>query len=445
TNCLTEILFDDAVERAKALDKQRAEHPLQSLPPLFGVPISIKDAIPIKGYDASGGFVFFCNKPVPENCLLIDWLLEQGAVLYCKTNLPQTQMTADSDNNIWGRTLNPNNRNLTAGGSTGGEAALLAMRGSVLGIGTDVAGSIRIPSIANGTYGFKPTAEVFPAAGTMPVEILGAPGIAVSSGPMATSARSCHYLMKLAMSAEFVDRDWTVSNIPWVNKGLPQGRRLRVGVMEDEHMMTPTPPVRRAFAETVEKLKVAGVEVVPIEIDGIAQRGREIWDMLSLDGSEEMINLLKESGEPQVPSVVMTKLLDESPKDMADFVRLSGARAGFREYMHKLFVSNKLDCLLSPGAPHTAVPHDTWTSLSYTAIWNYLNYPAAIIPVGKVLETDAKDEGAKYGELDEKMYSLYTGPEDYKDAPTVVQIISLYHTDERLANLYVKLDSIINP
>ncbi|KAI5292091.1 hypothetical protein KEM52_006630 [Ascosphaera acerosa] len=140
----------------------------------------------------------------------------------------------------------------------------------------------------------------------------------------------------------------------------------------------------------------------------------------------------------------MTKLLDEPPKDMAAFVKLSMSRASFRERVHQVWADNHLDCLLLPGAPHTATPHDTWTSLTYTATWNYLNYPAAIIPVGTVQDSDAKDSAAEFGEADEKMYALYTGPKDYKDAPTVVQIVTTYQNDERLADLYVKLDSIIN-
>ncbi|KAI5291888.1 hypothetical protein KEM54_000001 [Ascosphaera aggregata] len=443
-NCLTEILFDDAIERAQELDKQLAANPDQSLPPLFGLPVSIKDSIPIKGYDASSGFVFLCNKPAEENCVLVDWLLEQGAIVYCKTNLPQTQMIADSDNNIWGRTVNPNNRKLTAGGSTGGEGALLAMKGSVLGIGTDIAGSIRIPCLANGIYGFKPTAEIFPGGGTLPAEKLGLPGVAVSLGPMATSARSCQYLMKVVMSSNMVDRDWTVSNVTWQNSGLPQGRPLRVGYMDDDFIMTPTPPVRRALAESLEKLKAAGVNVFPITIEGYADKLSHIHDWYSLDGSEEILDFLKKSGEPQVPSVAMTKLLEVPAKDMPAFVKLSMTRAAFREQVHKVYMDNKLDCLIMPGAPHTAPPHDTWTSVAYTATWNYLNYPAAIIPVGRVQETDAMDEAAKYGEADKKVYSLYTGPEDYKDAPTAVQIITTFQNDERLADLYVKLDSIIN-
>lgn len=96
-------------------------------------------------------------------------LLDLGAVLYCKTNLPQTIMTGDSDNNVFGRTLNPRNTALTAGGSTGGEGALLALRGSILGVGTDVGGSIRVPSVCNGIYGLRPSLGI----GVSPLPIVG--------------------------------------------------------------------------------------------------------------------------------------------------------------------------------------------------------------------------------------------------------------------------------
>jgi amidase len=138
TNCLTEIFFDDAIERAKKLDleydpKSRGKAP----PPLFGLPISLKDSFQVCGYDTSTGLGCYVDKPAEDNSALAAMLIDLGAVLYCKTNLPQSIMTGDSDNNVFGRTLNPRNKLLTAGGSTGGEGALLALRGSLLGVGTE--------------------------------------------------------------------------------------------------------------------------------------------------------------------------------------------------------------------------------------------------------------------------------------------------------------------
>lgn len=132
-NCLTEIFFDDALERAKRLDKHLEE---QGFPigPLHGVPISLKDSYNIPGFDSSSGIAALCFRPAKEKSSIVTALEDAGAVFYCKTNIPQTMMSLDSVNHIWGRVLNPANGILTAGGSSGGEGALIAMRGSLLGI-----------------------------------------------------------------------------------------------------------------------------------------------------------------------------------------------------------------------------------------------------------------------------------------------------------------------
>ena len=139
TNCLSEMFFQDAAVRAKQLDDYFAKTG-KPMGPLHGLPISLKDTFRIRGYDSSLGIAAFCFKPATTNSPLVDLLLSLGAVLYCKTNVPQTMMALDSHNNVFGRTMNPANRQLTAGGSSGGEGALIAMRGSILGVGTDVGG-----------------------------------------------------------------------------------------------------------------------------------------------------------------------------------------------------------------------------------------------------------------------------------------------------------------
>lgn len=156
TNCLTEIFFEDGIARAKQLDDHLRRYG-KPFGPLHGLPISIKDSFKVKGYDASLGVASLCFQPATTNSALVDLLLSLGAVLYCKTNIPQTLSSLDSHNNVFGRTMNPVNRQLTAGGSSGGEGALVAMNGSPLGIGTDVGGSIRVPAMCNGLVGVKPS------------------------------------------------------------------------------------------------------------------------------------------------------------------------------------------------------------------------------------------------------------------------------------------------
>lgn len=104
--------------------------------------------------ESTASFVAWIGKKHGSN-LLLDTLYDEGVVYTCRTSQPQAIMHLETTSNIYGRTVNPYNRNLTPGGSTGGESALLGMRGSILGIGGDIGGSIRCPAAHVGVYGFK--------------------------------------------------------------------------------------------------------------------------------------------------------------------------------------------------------------------------------------------------------------------------------------------------
>lgn len=106
--------------------------------PFHGLPISIKDNFNIVGKDSSIGIASLVNKPAAYNSTIIDIILESGAVLYVKTNVPTAVMLPETVNNVFGRTVNPLNRSLTPGGSSGGEAALIAFGASRIGLGSDI-------------------------------------------------------------------------------------------------------------------------------------------------------------------------------------------------------------------------------------------------------------------------------------------------------------------
>lgn len=128
TNCLTHLLWDEAIERARHLD---------SLPEpkgeLFGLPISTKEHHGTVGKNVatSASYACWAGKPHGSN-LLYDTLWNEGCVFFARTTQPQTVMHLETGSNLYGRTVNPHNRTLTPGGSSGGESALLCMRGSIL-------------------------------------------------------------------------------------------------------------------------------------------------------------------------------------------------------------------------------------------------------------------------------------------------------------------------
>ncbi|KAL2426979.1 Amidase [Exophiala dermatitidis] len=445
TNCLTEIFFDQAIQRARVLDRERQANPEKPLRPFHGLPISLKDSFQVAGYDTSTGLACFVNEPAEENSATAQMLLDLGAVLYCKTNLPQTIMTADSDNNVFGRTLNPCNTALTAGGSTGGEGALLALRGSVLGVGTDIGGSIRVPAVCNGIYGFRPSVGLVPHAFVRDLTTPGTDGVRSSAGPMATSLRDIILFLKTTMQADTWRYDSTVIPVPWVN--LKPKQKLRIGLVQDDGMHTPSPPVRRGLKKAADLLRQdQNIELVPLVVPNVKEHYVDLIRYWTLLGSENYLNLFARTGEPEIPSLQAIGLNSFPGTDLRGFFELNVRRqAATRNYL-RLFRDNAIDAILMPPAPHTAVPLDRWTTASYTGLWNYLDYPALVIPVDTVNESDdvVDDLGnAKYGAEDERVYSLYTGPQDYKDAPICVQLVGYRYKDEALLNIAALVDSIV--
>lgn len=225
------------------------------------------------------------NQPAEENSALAAMLIDLGAVLYCKTNLPQTIMTGDSDNNIFGRTLNPRNKLFTAGGSTGGEGALIALRGSILGVGTDIGGSIRVPSVCNGIYGFRPSVGLVPHGGVRDVTTPGTDGVRSTAGPMATSLRDCELFVKTILQGDTWKYDSTSISVPWTN--LKPAHKLRIGVAQDDGVFTPSPPVRRALDQAVDRLRSNGdIEIVPITLPDVESHYQDLIGYFMLSGPD---------------------------------------------------------------------------------------------------------------------------------------------------------------
>ena len=142
--------------------------------------------------------------------------IKHSALIQPSIDLPQSIMTGDSHNNIFGRTLNPRNKLLTPGGSTGGEGALLALRGSILGVGTDIGGSIRVPSVCSGLYGFRPSVGLIPHGGVRDLTPPGSDVVKSTAGPMATSLRDCEMFLKVILEAEAWKYDSSAIAMPWV-------------------------------------------------------------------------------------------------------------------------------------------------------------------------------------------------------------------------------------
>ena len=194
-----------------------------------------------------------------------------GAVLYCKTSVPHTLMAGETVNNIIGYTWNPKNRNLSSGGSSGGEGALIGLKGSPVGFGTDIGGSIRIPAAFNGLYGIRPSSGRLPYEG-MANSMDGQNTVLSVVGPLSHSAASLRLMLKSLLSQQPWLHDPLVHEIPWrddqekqimdlVGSTKSGNDKLAFAVLKHDGVVNPHPPVHRAIDTVVKTLTKLGHKV----------------------------------------------------------------------------------------------------------------------------------------------------------------------------------------
>lgn len=174
---------DEAIRQAKEADEKIARG--AAIGKLHGIPITIKDGRQVKGFLCTLGTNSPMNYVAQEDATVVARLRSEGAIVIGITNLPDFSMSYETDNAFYGRTQNPYNLHCSPGGSSGGQAAILAAGGSIIGIGSDSGGSIRQPVHNCGITGMKPTLGLIPSTGNFPVDGLGIFSLVQTQGPMA--------------------------------------------------------------------------------------------------------------------------------------------------------------------------------------------------------------------------------------------------------------------
>ncbi|KAF7557023.1 hypothetical protein G7046_g6156 [Stylonectria norvegica] len=444
-NCITELLPKRAIQRASELDAYFLRHG-KTVGPLHGIPISVKEHIDMKGLTVNVGFVGWAENVALDDGLLLRCLWKAGCVFYARTTEPQTLMQLETSSNLYGTTVNPFNTLLTCGGSSGGEGALGGLRGSCLGIATDIGGSIRSPAANNGLYGFKPTALRLPGGG-MSAAMSGSEHIPPTAGPVSTSIDGVKLFMKAVLDQKPHLIEPNLAILPW-RDGTTHLRQvdgrpsLKIGVMWSDGIVRPHPPVLRALKETTEKL--AGYANITL-VDWIPYNHGEAWEILSAlyfaDGAEDVMAAIHSSGEPLLP--LSDWVINEACKRRKLSVqetwqwqkRRNNYRAAYAKRWNDTAGSTEttVDVILCPVAPGAAPPLGCAKYWGYTAVWNLLDYPALVFPVTKVdAVKDAKELGyCPQNSHDADNDKLYN-PETYKDAPVGLQLIGRRFDDEKV-------------
>ncbi|KAI5461801.1 acetamidase [Mariannaea sp. PMI_226] len=380
TNCLSETCFDRAIATARERDAhfERTKTPVG---PLHGLPISLKDNFKLQGLDATVGIASFIDHPAKSDSELAALLEEAGAILYVKTNVPTAMMIAETVNNVFGRTLNPKNRKTTSGGSSGGESALIVMRGSPLGVGSDIGGSLRIPAACTGIFTLRPSAGRFPvrnAHSGMP----GQEAVKSVNGPMARTLHDVELYSKSVIDGQPWIRDPSCLPIPWRPVHLPP--KLKFAVMWHDGMVRPTPPVQRALRETVQKLQAAGHEFVDWDPVDQMQGLSLISRMFVADGGVTIGKKLEETGEPWRPELEHYEMAREL--GTSEMWSIQSERNEFQNRYLDRWNKAGIDAILLPTIPFNTVKNGQFKHIGYTGVYNILDYSSVSFPTGLLVD-----------------------------------------------------------
>jgi len=301
-NALVELRADAALAEACQADDAHDE---RAGLPLDGIPVSIKEHYDLEGMKHTEGLPAWADRRSPADEVVIDRLRRAGAIVVGKANQPDLQIRWNTISHLYGATRNPRDTSLSAGGSSGGDAAAVASGMAPLGLGLDYGGSIRVPATFCGIYGLRPSAGRIPAASTLP-PFDGPPTVDLMSciGPMARCVEDLRLVYEVISGPHWADPASVPVEV--MSSGTDQ-TPPRVARMQDETGALVSPQVAARLDETARLLADAGYEVVDAAIPH-AHRAPELWaeiigTELLQTGMPEFGHLLGESNRQHIEAM----------------------------------------------------------------------------------------------------------------------------------------------
>lgn len=331
------VYREQALQAARASDLLRQAGLARS--PLEGLPISIKDLFDVNGDTTTAGSVVLKNQPAAQhNALVIQRLLDAGAIMVGRTNMTEFAYSGLGINPHYGSPSSPWDRQTgrISGGSSSGAGVAVADQMSVMSLGTDTGGSIRIPAAFCGITGFKPTARRIPSEGTLPLS-----ASLDSSGPLAPSVQCCAIT------------DAILAGEPAHTLTQPQPGQLRFAVPSSMILEDADDHVRTVFEQTLDTLRAAGARIDTIDIPEFEQlpyinrRGgliaAEAWSWHA-----EYIRASQDDYDPRVVS----RILRGRDMTASDYIEVLQARPAWQRAVRSRLAFH--DALLMPTCPITA-------------------------------------------------------------------------------------------
>ena len=364
-NAVVATDFTAARKRAQAADA--ALNRGENWGPLHGLPMTVKDCFEVAGLPCTAGLPALKEHVPAQHADAVQALVDAGAIIMGKTNVPAGGMDFQSYNDVYGQTNNPWDVTRTPGGSSGGAAAALAAGLTPLELGSDIGGSIRLPAHFCGVFGHKPSFNIIPKQGHVPLP----PGVfprdyapggdVVVAGPMARSARDLELAMDLLVRPDRAQRAaWQIRLPP------PPQKRLgayRIGLWLDDPFCPVDASVGGVLQSLADTLARAGARIEERKPDIDFSRSHEVF-----------VTLFSAVGAADLPQKLYDRLAAEAAEadGRDDHPRTLFARGATQSHRTWLLMDRERqkirqkwaeyfdgpDLLLCPAAPITAFAHD---------------------------------------------------------------------------------------
>jgi Asp-tRNA(Asn)/Glu-tRNA(Gln) amidotransferase A subunit family amidase len=392
-NAFVTTTFASARDAARAAEQMIGRG--ETLGPLHGVPISIKDSIETAGVRTVSG-TRLRESYVPESdALVVTKLKRAGAIILGKTNVPEMAMDYRSENPVFGRTSNPWDLNRVPGGSSGGEAAAIATGCSAAGIGSDLGGSVRVPSHFCGIVGLKTTPGRIPGSGHFP-PCVGPFALGASLGPMARNVKDLALLLNIL--AGFDPSDPVSVPLPFRShrsSDEKNERWRRVMWYTDDGISPVTEATRKTVERAAAALSGLGYQVEERRPQGLEQSHDLFFVWLGFVGVHGLLKLYE--GREDLMGPLMQALGHIAGKQDFTLDQYLDVWNG-RDKLRISVVNEMMQCpiILAPVVAMPAFEHsheggfeiegqpvEYLKAFSYSQAYNLLGFPVVVVPCGR--------------------------------------------------------------
>ena len=383
-NAIVQLTADSARKEADEADAALARGEIRG--PLHGVPMTIKDTLETAGVICTGGTKGRANYVPKADATAVARLRAAGAIFLGKTNVPELAGAIESDNLIYGRTNNPYDLARTPGGSSGGEAAIIAACGSPLGLGTDAGGSIRIPAHFCGLAAIKPTSGRVPRTGQFP-QPMGARAPVFHVSLISRRVEDLALALPIIAGPDF--RDSSIVGMPLLDPKAVSIAGLKVAWFDDDGVSSPTREIAAAVRDSAHALGDAGAKVEERRTPDAEKAATVYLDTSRGDGGAGTRAFLKNIGSDPISPLFEKALtyyvapaMASTTEALAAFVRWDLFRNSMLRFMENY------DAVLSPVASYPAVLHGTSfdepyrKGLGYAQMYNLTGWPSATVRIG---------------------------------------------------------------